>query len=174
MTRFLKRVWYILGLSFLLLSILILLSVGCRLKYQDINEKESLKTNDAEITKGVLCIDSDLGFYSPAMSSFPGLPLKGRFKSDSIIQNVRYHWITEYGSFLSWDDEGVIRELGNDFFNSGEKVYWSPGPFEQDDVNKEFEITLKLEDSTGINVLSEAIILIRITEDGFLINDSES
>jgi hypothetical protein len=171
MTSFLKRVWYILELSFLLLSILILLSTGCTVKYQNINEKENLKTNDAEITKGILHIDSDLDFYSPAMSSVPGLPLKGRFESDNIIQNVRYHWIAEYGSFLSWDDDGVIGELGSDFFNSGEKVYWSPEPFEQDDVNKEFEIILKLEDSTGINVLAEAITLIKITEEGFLINN---
>lgn len=171
MTRFLKRVWCVLGLSFLFLSILILLSTGCTLKYQNINNKENLKTNDTEITEGDLYIDSDLDFYSPAMSSVPGLPLKGRFESDNIIQNVRYHWIAEYGSFLSWDDDGVIGELGSDFFNSGEKVYWSPEPSEQDDVNKEFEIILKLEDGTGINVLAEATILIKTTEEGFLINN---
>jgi len=174
MTRFSKRVWGVLGLFFLFLSILILLSTGCSSKHQNINEKENLKTNDAEITKGALFIDSDLDFYSPTMSSVPGLPLEGRFESDNIIQDVRYHWIAEYGSFLSWGDDGIIEELGNDFFNSGEKVYWSPAPFEQYNVNKEFKIILKLEKDTGINVLAEAVILIKITEEGFSVNNPDN
>ncbi|HAJ95635.1 MAG TPA: hypothetical protein DCP02_05305, partial [Actinobacteria bacterium] len=86
MTRFLKRVWGIIGLVFLFLSILILLSAGCTSEYQNINEKENLKIDNIEITKGDLYIDSDLDFYSLAMSSVPGLPLKGRFESDNIIQ----------------------------------------------------------------------------------------
>ena len=101
MMRFSKRVRSVLGLFFLFLSILILLSTGCTSRHQNINEKENLKTNDAEITKGDLFIDSDLDFYSPIMSIVPGLPLKGRFESDNIIQNVRYHWIAEYGIILS-------------------------------------------------------------------------
>lgn len=170
MIRFLKRVWHILGLSFIL-SILILLSMGCTLKYKDMNNKENLKTNGTEITESTLYIDSDLDFYSLAMSSVPGLPLSGRFESDNIIQNMRYHWTTEYGSFLSWGDDGVVRELGSDFINSGEKVYWSPTPFKQDLVNKEFEIILKLEDDAGINIFAEATILIKITAEGFLANN---
>ena len=157
MARFLKRVWFIVGLTFLFISIMALFSTGCTLKYQNINDKENVKTN-TEITIGDLYIDSDLDFYSLAMSSVPGLPLIGRFESDKILQNVKYHWSTEYGSFLSWGDDGVIRELGSEFSNFGEKVYWSPGLFEQDAVNKEFEIILKLEDSTGINVLAKAKI----------------
>jgi len=110
--------------------------MGCNLEYQNIDDKENLKIENDKTIEGILFIDSDLDFYSPYMSSVPGLPLKGRFESDNIVQNVRYHWITEYGSFLSWADNGVISELGSDFCNSGEKIYWSPEPFVQDDVIK--------------------------------------
>ncbi len=174
MIEFSKRTWLIVILSFLFLSISILLPVGCNSKYQDTSNKENLKINETEITEVNLYIDSDLDFYNPAMSSVPGLPLQGRVEADGIIQNVRYHWTTEYGSFLNWDDSGVVTELGSDFFNSGQKVYWSPIASGQGITNEELQINLELEDITSAKVLARAVLIIKATDDGFYVNNFEN
>ena len=44
-----------------------------------------------EIEESNLYIKSDIDFYSLAMSSVPGIPLTGRFKSGKIPENVKYH-----------------------------------------------------------------------------------
>lgn len=174
MTGLFKRIWYFIVLSFLFLLILVSLFMGCALKSQNMDNVESLKTDDMEITEGNLYIDSDLDFYSLLMSSVPGLPLEGIFESDNNIQNIRYHWITEYGIFLNWGNDGVIEELGNDFSNSGEKIHWSPLTIDKNITKKEFQIILQLENATNKNILAKAILFIEATDDGFFVNDSES
>lgn len=170
MMEFSKRTQLIAALSFLFLSISILLSAGCTLRHPDTG-KENIKINEIKITEVNLYIDSDLDFYSPAMSSVPGLPLQGRVEPDGTIQNVRYHWTTEYGSFLNWDDNGIVTELGSDFFNSGQKVYWSPLASRQNIDSKEFRIKLELEDVASTEVLARAVLIIKVTDDGFHIDN---
>jgi len=124
-----------------------------------------------EIKESDLYIKSDIDFYSLAMSSVPGIPLTGRFKSGKIPENVKYHWSIEYGSFLSWEDDGVINDLGSDFSNFGEKIYWTPEISEKSIADEKIEIILELKDITGMKVLARAKIIIKITEDGFSIID---
>lgn len=171
MKGFLKGIKYISVPAFL--AVLVLLSMGCTMIDQDMNDTGDLRTNDIPADEIKLYIDAELDFYAPTMSMVPGLPLKGRSEADNTIQDLRYHWITEYGSFLSWGDDGATGELGSDFFNSGYIIYWTPLLSRQLDIGKEFEIILKLEDSDGITVLAEEVIIIKVTEEGFITKSAE-
>ena len=124
-----------------------------------------------EVEESDLYIRSDLDFYSLFMSSVPGLPLTGRFKSGKTPENIKYHWSTEYGSFLSWGEDGVVSDLGSDFSNLGEKVYWTPGTLELIAANEKIEIILELEDIAGLEVLATAKIALEATENGFSVID---
>lgn len=115
-----KRIYSITLISVLILSLL--MTFACKPSINTITSETITKIKETD-----LHIEPGLDFYSLTMSSVPGLPLTGEFKSGKIPENVRYHWSTECGSFLNWGDDGVVSDPGSDFSNYGEKVYWKPG-----------------------------------------------
>ncbi len=104
--------------------------------------------------------------YSPAMSSTIGIPLVAKFTGDRTTKDITYHWVAEYGRFLSWD--GTVTELGADILTQKNEIYWSIDPKEKRTVSS-FNIYLQVEASRTGNMIAQAMLKLEMDEDGFFL-----
>lgn len=111
-------------------------------------------------------IESEINGYSPAMSIVPGMPLNAVFKEDIKNENIKYHWTTEQGTFLTWKD-GIVNILGKDIVTNEQKVYWTVGPTGEIEEST-FNIYLTIEDDNSAKVLGETSIQIEKNKEGLL------
>lgn len=147
-------------ISIILISILIYLLLGCA------NNNIQVSNNPENNKKMEVTINSEISEYSPLMSSTPGIPLTIKFKSEETKSNMKFHWITEQGTFLNWEkDKGKINVLGNDIIVNDQKVYWSIDPNSK--INKSsFKIYLKIEDSNTSKEISQTSIEVKQNKEG--------
>jgi hypothetical protein len=74
-------------------------------------------------------IDASPQFYSPLMSSTPGIGLAPNVSGFS-LPDARYEWNASYGRFFGWNATDFhITESGPAAMSDGEKIYWSFYPF---------------------------------------------
>jgi hypothetical protein len=108
-------------------------------------------------------INSEINKYSPLMSSTPGMPLVAETKEE----DIKYHWIAEQGTFLSWDrDSGKINIFGKDIKSNEQRIYWSVDPNEEIKISP-FRIYLKIENNDTSKIIYETSIEIEQSKDGF-------
>lgn len=105
--------------------------------------------------------------YSPIMSSVPGIPLNAEFNSSTKNENIKFHWVTEQGTLLKWQqDNGKINILGKDIKINEQKVYWSVATEEK--IKKSpFKIYLTIEDNDSSKIIAETSIQIEQNKEGF-------
>lgn len=103
-------------------------------------------------------INPEINEYSSWMSSTPGIPLTAKLKGKTSEDNIKFHWVTEQGTFLTWQqDTGKISVLGKDIKINEQKIYWSIDPNEK--INEpSFKIYLKIEDNVTSEVIGETSI----------------
>jgi len=120
----------------------------------------------------VLSINPGLSEYSPAMSSVPGLELISVLTLDLKNSDVKYHWIAEQGTFLTWHDEGKgqVQELGDDIRTNLHKVYWSIGTGVDISV-KSFQILLTVEKIDTGEVIAKTSLEIKQKKPGIFTVD---
>ncbi len=111
-----------------------------------------------------LIIEPQIKKYTPTMSSVIGIPLTAKFTSGKTPRNVTYHWISEYGRFLSWN--GKVIELGTDIMTQANKVYWSVD-FKDEREDSSFEIRLQVEDLKTSKIIAQAELRMGRDEEGF-------
>lgn len=99
--------------------------------------------------------------YSPGMSSTIGIPLTAKIIDDRGPKEIAYHWSTEYGQFLFWDDS--LTELGPEVWTRANKVYWSVALEEEREVSS-FTICLRVADLKTGKIFSRAEL--RLKRDG--------
>jgi hypothetical protein len=110
-----------------------------------------------------VAINSEINKYSPLMSSTPGMPLVAETKEE----DIKYHWITEQGTFLNWErDSGKINILGKDIKSNEQRIYWSVDPNEEIKISA-FRIYLKIESNNTSKIIYETSIEIEQSKDGF-------
>ncbi|MBU3113588.1 hypothetical protein [Clostridium lacusfryxellense] len=113
-------------------------------------------------------INSGIIEYSPTTSSVPGIPLNAIFKTNIKNENVKFHWVTEQGTFLKWQqDNGIINILGKNIKTNEQTLYWSVVPNEK--IEKSFKIYLIIEDIDSSKVISEARIQIEQNKEGLFL-----
>lgn len=111
-------------------------------------------------------IDPLITRYSPAMSSTIGIPLTVKFFDDQGPKEIAYHWITEYGQFLFWDDS--LTELGPEVKTRANKVYWSVALEEEREVSN-FAIHLRVVDLKTGKTISRAELRLKRDGEGFYV-----
>ncbi|OPJ54589.1 hypothetical protein [Clostridium oryzae] len=121
------------------------------------NKKQVVESSNKKVE---VAIDSKITEYSPLMSSIPGIPLTANYKSKIKQDNIKFHWITEEGTFLVWNKKsGKTRILGNDIKINNEKIYWAINSNEK--LKKiPFKIYLKIENEHSSKVICESSIQI--------------
>ncbi|GLC31779.1 hypothetical protein [Clostridium omnivorum] len=147
-------------ISIILISVFICSLSGC----SDKNKQASINT---DVNKNIeVTISSEINEYSPLMSSVPGIPLNIKFKENTTGENMKFHWITEQGTFLNWQqDNGKISVLGKDIKINDKKIYWSIDPKEK--INKSsFKIYLKVENKDASKVIYETSIEVLQNKEG--------
>lgn len=122
----------------------------------------------------VLRINPEISEYSPYMSSTPGIPLTAVSTLDLTNKNVQFHWLTEAGTLLKWDDRngyGRVEILGSDVRTNLPKVYWSMDEL-SDIAATSFQVHLTLEALDTGKVIAKASLTIRQpSPDRFTIQD---
>lgn len=117
--------------------------------------------------KAEVIIKPEINQYSPLMSSVPGIPLNAEFKTEGKNKKVKYHWTSEEGIFLNWEQGSwKISELGKDIKNDGEKIYWSANVNNKIEKSS-FKIHLKVEESGSLKVLAQTSIEIKQNKEGY-------
>jgi len=148
-------------ISIILISVLIYSLLGCT------NKNIQISNNPQNTKKIEATISSEINGYSPMMSSTPGIPLNISFKANPGEDNIKFHWITEQGTFLNWQkDSGKISILGKDIKTNERKIYWSIDPNEK--INESiFKIYLKIEDNDTSKEIYETSVEIEQNKEGF-------
>ncbi len=99
-------------------------------------------------------IQTDIDTYTPLMSSTVGIGLTPYAQKD--FGNVKFHWRTNYGHFVSWGLSDLkVNLLGAETVNTGEKIYWSYDPALMDKEKPSVQITLSVEDAESGTVLAQ-------------------
>lgn len=144
----------------ILISILVYSLLGCG------NKNIQVSNNTITDKKIEVTINSEISEYSPLMSSTPGIPLTVKFKANETNADMKFHWITEQGTFLNWqEDNGKINVLGKDIKVNDQKIYWSTDPNSK--INKSsFKIYLKIEDNNASKEIYETSIEVEQTKEG--------
>lgn len=147
-------------ISIVLIFVFICLLNGCGSKNKQVSSNTD-KNKKVEVT-----INSEINEYSPLMSSVPGIPLNVKFKENTSEENMKFHWITERGTFLNWQqDNGKVSVLGKDIKISDKKIYWSIDPKEK--INESsFKIYLKVENNDASKVIYETSIEVLQNKEG--------
>lgn len=148
-------------ISIILISVFICSLSGC-------GDKNKQVANNTDNNKKMeVTINSEINEYSPLMSSVPGIPLNVKFKENTTEESMKFHWITEQGTFLNWQqDSGKISVLGKDIKISDKKIYWSIDPKEK--INESsFKIYLKVENNEASKVIYETSIEVQQNKEGF-------
>ena len=110
----------------------------------------------------VLSIKSEISEYSPMMSSTVGIPLTAVSTLDLKNKNYKFHWITEAGTFLKWNEAngfGRVEILGSDVLTNLHKVYWSMDQL-KDIPAASFQVRLTIEELSTGNVIAQASLTI--------------
>ncbi|GAA0180877.1 hypothetical protein SH2C18_34960 [Clostridium sediminicola] len=142
-----KKLFFILGFTLILL----MLFVGCK------------KTNNT------VSIITDRNTYTPVMSSARGIKMTPDFKSKKKYTKLEYHWITDYGEFIS-----DFAHLGKEVKNQGETVLWSA--IENDkvvDIKSPFNIQLEIIDSEKQEILANTKLTINPNKGFYEIKKTE-
>ena len=72
-------------------------------------------------------IVSSIDMYSPIMSSVPGFPLAVAFDIEGEYPSITgITFITNKGSFLTWEDDMKVVNQGKTAELTGEQIYWTP------------------------------------------------
>ena len=147
-------------ISITLISILIYSLSGC-------GNKNMQGSNNPEKNKKIeVTINSNIKEYSPLMSSTPGIPLTVKFNADRNEGNIKFHWVTEQGTFLNWQqDNGKIIVLGKDIKINEQKIYWSIEPNAKI-KDSSIKIYLKIEDNDNSKVIYETSIEVEQIKEG--------
>jgi hypothetical protein len=112
-------------------------------------------------------INPEINKYSPMISSVPGIPLTVKFKANTGESDIKFHWVTEQGTFLSWQQvSGKISNLGKDAKINEQKIYWTIDPNVKL-VESSFKIYLKIEDNDTSKVIYETSIELEQDKEGF-------
>jgi|GEM_PF-3008869 len=128
--------------------------------------KKEMLLNILKSLKVEVVINSEINKYSLSMSSVPGIPLNAEFKANIKEENIKFHWITEKGTFLNWhQDNGQINILGKNIITNEHKIYWSVEPNEKLKESN-FKIYLKIEDKNSSKVICETSIQIVQNKEG--------
>ncbi|MFC1948873.1 hypothetical protein ACFLW0_01695 [Chloroflexota bacterium] len=113
-------------------------------------------TQSNNISIGDISIETDIDSYSPIMSSTVGIGLSPIVEYNGSLGSIKYHWYTDNGHFLAWGPpDFIVKRLGADFINNGEKIYWAYFPDENDSERSSIKITLTLEDSQSGHTIAE-------------------
>ena len=105
-------------------------------------------------------IHTGIDYYSPLMSSVPGMPLERNFKTKDSIRNVRYHWKTDYGDFLEWNHN--VKVIGKSLINHGERIYLSI-LHEETNISS-FKVYLEVEEETSKRIIAKTSIEFEVDE----------
>jgi hypothetical protein len=106
--------------------------------------------------------------YSTLMSSHQGIPLDFKLDPSIVNEKNKYHWTTEQGTFLNWDDTGKAQLLGNDVILGNEKILWVAG--NSNDISEGlFKIYLKIEDGDTSEVIAKSSITIEHNNKDFFL-----
>lgn len=148
-------------ISIILISFMFYLISGCS------NKNIQVSSNPENNKKVEASINSDINSYSPIMSSTPGIPLNVKLKPSANKDNIKFHWVTEQGTFLNWQqNNGKVDILGSDVKSNEQKIYWSINPNEK--INKSpFKIYLKIEENDSSKILYETSIELEQNKEGY-------
>lgn len=112
--------------------------------------------------EGIVEIQADPLVYSPNMSSTVGIGLIPKYASYTQKEAVKFHWNTNYGYFVSWgNSDYVVRQLGKEVVNNGEKIFWTYDPNEAQIEKENVIIHLWVEDATSGKVLAKTFLEIK-------------
>ncbi|MDO9323802.1 MAG: hypothetical protein Q7T80_02485 [Methanoregula sp.] len=82
-------------------------------------------TTPSVVTKTSVTLTASPQRYSPIMSSTPGIGIRVDANGFDAARS-RFAWNATYGNFFSWGAVNyTVDEVGNPYFNQGEKLYWS-------------------------------------------------
>jgi hypothetical protein len=137
------------------------------------NLENSQKTKEVydEILKrtniGNVKIVPEIREYTTLMSSYQGIPLDVKLAPSLENEKNKYHWTTEQGAFLNWDNTGKVQLLGNDVILGNEKILWIAG--DSTNINEGlFKIYLKIEDGDKI-IAKSSITIEHNSKDLFIV-----
>jgi hypothetical protein len=93
------------------------------------------------------------------MSSTVGIGLIPVYKIEMPLENIKYHWSTNYGYFVAWNaPDFEVKILGSDVINKGERIYWSYDPNEIGFDKPSVLILLQVLDGRSQQVIAETNI----------------
>ena len=96
---------------------------------------------------GVLIIIIERDDYVPSMSSTVGIDLLPVYEIEPPVDNLEFNWSTNYGYFITWNSpDSVVKIIGTELTNSGERIYWSYNPKEMGIAKPSVLISLRLLD----------------------------
>ncbi len=102
-------------------------------------------------------IQPDRDTYAPYMSSTVGIGLTPEYILDRPLETVKFHWITDYGHFVSWGPTDYkVYVLEPDITIDASKIYWSYDPNEAQVEKPPVKIILRIEDAQSGKLLAEA------------------
>lgn len=93
------------------------------------------------------------------MSSTVGIGLTPEYTLDRPLRNVKFHWTTDYGYFISWGTADYkVHILESDITIGPENIYWSYSPEKVNEEKSPVKITLKIEGIQAGKTLAEATL----------------
>lgn len=125
-------------------------------------EKNSTLSINATIARNNKAglIDAHDSAYSPLMSSSIGIALKANFSLEKDYKNLKYHWVTEEGSFF-------VEPEAKDVLNNGGPIVWQAiKDHKVADIKNSFNIVLEAIDMDSNKVVAKTSITIN-ANDGF-------
>lgn len=123
------------------------------------NSTLSIKATIATLNP-IESIDAHDSDYSPLMSSAMGIALKANFSLEKNYKNLKYHWVTEEGSFF-------VEPEANDVLNNGGPIIWQAIKDNKVvDIKHSFNVDLEAVDMDTNKVVDKTSITIN-TNDGF-------
>jgi hypothetical protein len=94
--------------------------------------------------------------YSAAMSSIVGFDLTPHYTGPDAA-TVRYRWVTDYGTFLTWDaPEYRVMDAGREVVTGNATVYWTYRPVVPGSEPEQVTVSLTVEDSRTGSVRARA------------------
>ncbi len=99
--------------------------------------------NGCSIPKVTVDISSPIEFYSPVMSSVPGMPINVEVNviSDDTYE-ISIEMETDHGTILEWGSDMKVNDLGRSVTYHDGTRYWSP--FEEAGLADSAEIDVKV------------------------------
>ncbi len=112
-------------------------------------------------------ISASIPFYSPLMSSTIGIPLTPGY-SGLHSPDLRYHWTTDYGTFVRWDPPVfTVTDLGRDAITTKGTVYWQYIPELHGSEPDVVRLRLSVEDGRTGRIRASAETILRKSGTGY-------